>query len=79
MFLFRCSTIAIGKGKGYEQVMLFLSKLVESGFFGNLDVKFTVVDASGLADYSCSPEAKSEFPHNEPTTISASKSSLVLA
>lgn len=55
--------------------MLVLSKLVEIGFFGEVPVKFILIDASGLAQYSISPEARAEFPNEEPTTISASKTS----
>lgn len=68
----RCSTFALGNGTACRETEAFLSKLIQEGLFHPLDVKYTIVNEAGASIYSCSPEAKQEFPSLDPNVISAS-------
>ncbi|XP_057381322.1 S1 RNA-binding domain-containing protein 1-like [Daphnia carinata] len=66
-----CTTIGLGNGKACRETEDFLSKLIQKGVFKPYDVRYTIINECGASIYSCSPEAKEEFPHLEPNLISA--------
>ncbi|EFA10546.1 Transcription elongation factor SPT6-like Protein [Tribolium castaneum] len=66
-----CELIALGNGTACRQTEEWLSDLIKSQVFSPLDVKYTVVREEGASIYSCSPEAKKEFPTIDPNIISA--------
>ncbi|KAG7214053.1 hypothetical protein KM043_001419 [Ampulex compressa] len=63
--------IALGNATACRETELFLSGLIKSGAFGTMNVSYTIVDEAGASIYSCSAEAKSEFPDMDPNLISA--------
>ncbi|XP_044269580.1 S1 RNA-binding domain-containing protein 1 isoform X2 [Tribolium madens] len=67
----KCELIALGNGTACRQTEEWLSNLIKSQVFSPLDVKYTVVREEGASIYSCSPEAKKEFPTLDPNIISA--------
>lgn len=67
----KCDTIALGSATACRETELFLSDLIESGKFLPIDVVYTIVDESGASVYSCSAEAKAEFPNMDVNVISA--------
>lgn len=66
-----CTTIGLGNGKACRETEDFLSKLIQKGIFKPFDVRYTIINECGASIYSCSPEAKEEFPQLEPNLISA--------
>lgn len=77
MFI-RCEIVALGNGTACRETEEFLSELIQKGFFRPLDVSYTIVSEQGASIYSCSEEAKSEFPDMDPNLISAGKACLKL-
>lgn len=69
----KCSLIALGNGKGCRETETWLTTLNQSKTFAPVDVSYTIVDESGASVYSCSPEAKIEFPELDALLVSASK------
>ncbi|CAK9797490.1 S1 RNA-binding domain-containing protein 1 [Anthophora plagiata] len=67
----RCTILALGNATACRETEVFLNKLMESKAFGSIDVSYTIVDEAGASIYSCSTEAKSEFPHVDTNIISA--------
>lgn len=68
---YKCTVLALGNGTACRQTEFFLTNMIKSRRFGSLDVKYTIVDEAGASIYSCSSEAKSEFPDLDPNLISA--------
>ncbi|XP_063921739.1 S1 RNA-binding domain-containing protein 1 [Zophobas morio] len=68
---YNCELIALGNGTACRQTEEWLTNLIESRVFSPLDIKYTVVREEGASIYSCSPEAKKEFPTLDPNIISA--------
>ncbi|XP_022907268.2 S1 RNA-binding domain-containing protein 1 [Onthophagus taurus] len=66
-----CSLIALGNGTGCRETEAWLSKLIERNFFNPLNIQYTIVNENGASIYSCSNEAKKEFPNLDPNIISA--------
>lgn len=66
-----CSVIALGNGTACRQTEVFLTDLIQSGAFKPSDVSYTIVDECGASIYSCSEEAKKEFPNVDCNLISA--------
>ncbi|RZC39162.1 S1 RNA-binding domain-containing protein 1, partial [Asbolus verrucosus] len=66
-----CELIALGNGTACRQTEEWLTNLIQEKIFHPLDVKYTVVREDGASIYSCSAEAKKEFPKLDPNIISA--------
>ncbi|XP_012543650.1 S1 RNA-binding domain-containing protein 1 [Monomorium pharaonis] len=66
-----CTIIALGNATACRETELFLTKVIESRMFGTLNTMYTIVDECGASIYSCSPQAKSEFPDLDPNLVSA--------
>lgn len=73
---YRCELIALGNGTACRETESWLSDLIASNTFSPLKVTYTIVSEDGASIYSCSPEAKKEFPSLDPNIISASKISV---
>ncbi len=69
---FRCTTLALGNGTACRETESFLSRLIGDGFFEPAAVQYTIVSESGASIYSCSAEARDEFPDADVNVISAS-------
>nr|XP_031841639.1 S1 RNA-binding domain-containing protein 1 [Nomia melanderi] len=65
---YKCTILALGNATACRETELFLNQLIKSKA---LDVSYTIVDESGASIYSCSKEAKSEFPDLDTNIISA--------
>lgn len=68
---YKCTILALGNATACRETEVFLSKVIQSKSFGSLNVTYTIVDEAGASIYSCSTEAKSEFPNLNPNLISA--------
>ncbi|XP_051163187.1 S1 RNA-binding domain-containing protein 1 isoform X2 [Leptopilina boulardi] len=68
---FECTSVALGNGTACRETEKFLSDLIKSKAFGHLEVSFTIINEAGASIYSCSEEAKKEFPDMDPNLISA--------
>ncbi|XP_046742768.1 S1 RNA-binding domain-containing protein 1 [Diprion similis] len=68
---YRCTVIALGNATACRDTEKFLTDLIQAGAFHPIDVSYTIVNESGASIYSCSTEAKSEFPNLDPNIISA--------
>ncbi|XP_046421345.1 S1 RNA-binding domain-containing protein 1 [Neodiprion fabricii] len=68
---YRCTVIAVGSETGCRETEKFLTDLIQAGVFHPIDVSYTIVNECGASIYSCSTEAKSEFPNLDPNIISA--------
>ncbi|KAG5325674.1 SRBD1 protein, partial [Pseudoatta argentina] len=68
---YRCTIIALGNATACRETELFLTKAIEPNVFGSLNAMYTIVDECGASIYSCSPQAKSEFPDLDPNLVSA--------
>lgn len=68
---YRCTIIALGNATACRETELFLTKVIGLKMFGSLNTMYTVVDECGASIYSCSPQAKSEFPDLDPNLVSA--------
>ncbi|XP_028128698.2 uncharacterized protein YdcI [Diabrotica virgifera virgifera] len=66
-----CSLIGLGDGKASKQTEEWLSNLIRNKYFHPKDVKYTIVTEDGASVYSCSAEAKKEFPQMDTNIISA--------
>lgn len=67
----RCEVIALGNGSGCRETEEYLSELIQTNFFKPLDVSYAIVGEEGASIYSCSEEARKEFPDLDPNLISA--------
>lgn len=68
---FRCSLIALGNGTACRKTEVWLTQLINTHFFNPLKIKYTIVSEDGASIYSCSAEAKKEFPKLDTNIISA--------
>lgn len=69
---YECTIIALGNATACRETELFLKKIIKSkAFTDSLDVTYIIVNEAGSSIYSCSPEAKSEFPNLDVNLISA--------
>ncbi|XP_017882587.1 S1 RNA-binding domain-containing protein 1 [Ceratina calcarata] len=67
----KSTILALGNATACRETEMFINKLIKSNAFGSLDISYTIVDEAGASIYSCSPEAKSEFPNLDTNLISA--------
>ncbi|XP_076249790.1 S1 RNA-binding domain-containing protein 1 [Calliopsis andreniformis] len=67
----KSTILALGNATACRETEVFINQLIKSKAFGSIDVVYTIVDESGASIYSCSPEAKSEFPDLDTNVISA--------
>lgn len=67
---YKVDLLAVGNGKGCRDVESCLSKLVDNNFL-HKNFKYIVINERGVSVYSCSPEAKEEYPDYSPNVISA--------
>lgn len=67
----QCEVIALGNGTACRETEEYLSRLISSGWFKPFNVSFVIVSEQGASIYSCSPQAKKEFPTMDPNLISA--------
>lgn len=67
----KCTILALGNATACRETETFLSRLIKSKAFGSMDISYTIVDEAGASIYSCSTEAKSEFPDLDANAISA--------
>ncbi|OAD53888.1 S1 RNA-binding domain-containing protein 1 [Eufriesea mexicana] len=67
----KATILALGNATACRETEAFINKLIKSNAFGLIDVSYTIVDESGASIYSCSSEAKSEFPNLDTNLISA--------
>ncbi|XP_043784423.1 S1 RNA-binding domain-containing protein 1 [Apis laboriosa] len=68
---YKATILALGNATACRETEMFINKLIKSNSFKSLDVSYAIVDESGASIYSCSPEAKSEFPKLDMNLISA--------
>lgn len=68
---YKATILALGNATACRETEIFINKLIKSNSFESLDVSYAIVDESGASIYSCSPEAKSEFPKLDMNLISA--------
>ncbi|EFN82079.1 S1 RNA-binding domain-containing protein 1 [Harpegnathos saltator] len=68
---YKCTVLALGNGTACRETELFVKEIIKSKALGTLDVKYIIVNEAGSSVYSCSPEAKSEFPNIDVNLISA--------
>ncbi|XP_014273469.1 uncharacterized protein YdcI [Halyomorpha halys] len=67
---FNVDLVAVGNGKGCRDVESCLSKLFNNNFL-HKNFKYIVINERGVSIYSCSPEAKEEYPNYSPNVVSA--------
>lgn len=67
----QCTLIALGNGKGCREIEKMISGMVERKRFHSQDVKYCIVNEQGASIYSCSDEARAEFPELDINLISA--------
>ncbi|XP_012348673.1 S1 RNA-binding domain-containing protein 1 isoform X2 [Apis florea] len=68
---YKATILALGNATACRETEMFINKLIKSNSFKSLDISYAIVDESGASIYSCSPEAKSEFPKLDMNLISA--------
>lgn len=66
-----CTIVALGNATACRETERFLTDLIQAKAFAPIDVSYTIVNEAGVSIYSCSPEAKTEFPNLDPNIISA--------
>ena len=66
-----CSIIALGNGTGCRRFEEMLQDKIRSGFFGKINVKYKIINESGVSWYSVTEEAKKDLPHHNPQMIGA--------
>ena len=69
--IFKCTFIALGNGTACRETEKFLTDLIKAKIFVPFDVSYTIISEAGTSIYSCSDEARKEFPNLDPTLISA--------
>ncbi|KAL1452427.1 hypothetical protein WDU94_006661 [Cyamophila willieti] len=67
----RCELVAIGNGTACRETETYMSELIQSQWFEPLNVCYTIISEQGASIYSCSGEAKKEFPDLDPNVVSA--------
>ncbi|XP_057650911.1 S1 RNA-binding domain-containing protein 1 isoform X1 [Diorhabda carinulata] len=66
-----CSLIALGDATASKTTEKWLTDLIKDRYFHPIDVKYTIVSEDGSSVYSCSLEAKKEFPDLDTNVVSA--------
>jgi len=66
-----CSVIALGNGTGCRRFENFLLNYKKSGYFNPIDVKYKIINESGVSYYSVTNEAKASLPHFHEQMIGA--------
>uniref|UniRef100_A0A8D9E489 S1 RNA-binding domain-containing protein 1 n=1 Tax=Cacopsylla melanoneura TaxID=428564 RepID=A0A8D9E489_9HEMI len=66
-----CELVAIGNGTACRETETYMSELIQSQWFEPLNVCYTIISEQGASIYSCSAEAKKEFPDLDPNVVSA--------
>jgi len=67
----KVKVIALGDGTASAETSAWLGILMDEKYFYPSEISYTIVGERGASVYSCSPEAKSEFPDLDPNIISA--------
>ncbi|XP_034946010.1 S1 RNA-binding domain-containing protein 1 [Chelonus insularis] len=67
----KISTIALGNATACRETEEFLSNLINSRAFGDENILYAIVNEAGASTYSCTTEAKCEFPKLDYNIISA--------
>lgn len=67
---FNCSIIALGNGTACRETENWITTLKQNQIIPK-DVKYTIVNESGASIYSCTSDAKNEFPNMDTNIISA--------
>ncbi|KAF4522044.1 hypothetical protein B566_EDAN010921 [Ephemera danica] len=67
---FSVTIAALGNGTACREVETWLTTLIGAKFF-SVDLSYAVVSEQGASIYSCSHEAKEEFPNLDPNLISS--------
>ncbi|KAG7158514.1 S1 RNA-binding domain-containing protein 1-like [Homarus americanus] len=68
---FGCELFAVGNGTGCRETETYLTRLIAQKCFDPYNVQYTIINETGASQYSCSPEARTEFPGLDPNHISA--------
>jgi transcriptional accessory protein Tex/SPT6 len=68
---FKVRVFALGDGTASAETSAWLGGLIGAKYFHPAEISYTIVAESGASIYSCSPEAKEEFPNLDPNVISA--------
>lgn len=58
---YKCKIVALGNGKGCREVETWITALIQKNII-NDNVRYCIVNEQGASIYSCSDEAKKEFP-----------------
>ncbi|XP_054168594.1 S1 RNA-binding domain-containing protein 1-like [Oppia nitens] len=66
-----CSIIALGNGTGCRRFEDMLQIHMKCGFFKPLNIKYKIINESGVSYYSVTKEAKLDLPHYKPDMIGA--------
>lgn len=66
-----CSIIALGNGSGCRRFECILQLYIKSNFFKPIQVKYKIINESGVSYYSVTEEAKVDLPHFPPQMIGA--------
>lgn len=67
----RCSIIALGNGTGCRMFEDMLIEKIKSGFFGKTNLKYKIINESGVSWYSVTEQAKRDLPNFPPQMIGA--------
>ncbi|XP_022690527.1 S1 RNA-binding domain-containing protein 1-like isoform X2 [Varroa jacobsoni] len=59
---YECNLVAVGDGKGSQQVKAMISECSREGLFAGQKVRFSTVREAGVSVYSVSAEAEKELP-----------------
>lgn len=68
---YQCSILALGNATACRETEVFISNLINTGLLNKQEIDYTIVNEAGASIYSCSPEAKIEFPTMDYNVISA--------
>ena len=68
---FRSELFAVGNGTACRETESYLGRLIAQKCFEPYNVQYTIINETGVSQYSVSPEAKTEFPGLDPNHISA--------
>ncbi|XP_068247368.1 S1 RNA-binding domain-containing protein 1 [Palaemon carinicauda] len=66
-----CEMFAVGNGTACREMETYLTRLIAHKCFEPYNVQYTIINETGVSQYSCSPEARTEFPGLDPCHISA--------
>lgn len=63
--------MALGNGIGCRETEMWLTKLFDLSILDSARMRYCIVSEQGASIYSCSQNAKKEFPDLDPNIISA--------